>query len=61
MKQVAGTAFLVTVSETLSNDPILKVWALDRTEKNGAPKCLSTLAINNGKKQFPVCSPHRLI
>ena len=55
MKQVEGTALLVTISEDLSNEPILKVWALDKTEKKtGAPKCLSTLGIHNGRKQFPV-------
>ena len=55
MKQVEGTALLVTISEDLSNDPQLKTWALDKTEKKtGAPKCLSTLGIHNGRKQFPV-------
>ena len=55
MKQVEGTALLVTISEDLSNEPVLKVWALDKTEKKtGAPKCLSTLGIHNGRKQFPV-------
>lgn len=55
MKQVKGTALLVTISEDLSNEPVLKVWALDKIEKKtGAPKCLSTLGIQNGKKQFPV-------
>jgi len=58
IKQVEGTALLVTISEDLSNEPILKVWALDQTEKKtGAPKCLSTLSIHNGRKQFPVSSP----
>ncbi|MCJ1311962.1 hypothetical protein MMC25_005636 [Agyrium rufum] len=54
MKQVKDTAFLVTISEDLSNDPVLKVWALDRLEKNGSPKCLSSLAVSNGRKQFPI-------
>ncbi|KAL9636966.1 MAG: hypothetical protein Q9164_002496 [Protoblastenia rupestris] len=55
MKQVEGTALLVTISEDLSNEPLLKVWALDKTEKKtGAPKCLSTLGIHNGRKQFPI-------
>ena len=55
MKQVEGTALLVTISEDLSNEPLLKTWALDKTEKKtGAPKCLSTLSIQNGRKQFPV-------
>ena len=55
MKQINGTALLVTIAEDLSNEPVLKVWALDKTEKKtGAPKCLSTLGIHNGRKQFPV-------
>jgi vacuolar protein sorting-associated protein 11 len=55
MKQVEGTALLVTISEDLSNDPVLKVWALDKTEKKtGGPRCLSTLSIQNGRRQFPV-------
>lgn len=55
IRQVEGTALLVTISEDLSNEPVLKVWALDQTEKKtGAPKCLSTLGIHNGRKQFPV-------
>ena len=56
MKQVNGTALLVTIAEDLSNEPVLKVWALDKLEKKtGTPKCLSTLSIQNGKRQFPVC------
>ena len=55
MKQVEGTALLVTIAEDLSNEPALKVWALDKVEKkSGAPRCLSTLAIQNGRKPFPV-------
>ncbi|KAI4131009.1 MAG: hypothetical protein LQ347_003148 [Umbilicaria vellea] len=55
MKQVDGTALLVTIAEDLSNDPDLKVWALDKTEKKtGAPQCLSTLAVHNSRKQFPI-------
>ena len=55
MKQVDGTALLVTISEDLLNEPVLKVWALDKTEKKtGYPQCLSTLGIHNGRKQFPV-------
>ena len=55
MKQVEGTALLVTISEDLSNEPVLKVWALDKTEKKtGIPRCQSTLTIQNGRKQFPV-------
>jgi len=55
MKQLDGTALLITIAEDLSHEPILKVWALDKTEKKtGAPKCLSTLNIQNGRKPFPV-------
>ena len=55
MKQVQGTALLVTVAEDLSSEPILKVWALDKLEKKtGVPKCQSTLTIHNGHKQFPI-------
>ncbi|KAI9843512.1 MAG: hypothetical protein M1837_006266 [Sclerophora amabilis] len=55
MKQIEGTSLLVTVSEDLSSEPVLKVWALDKTEKKtGAPRCQSTLSIHNGRKQFPI-------
>jgi hypothetical protein len=34
---------------------VLKVWALDKpVKKTGIPTCLSTVAVNNGKKPFPV-------
>ncbi|KAF2003206.1 vacuolar protein sorting-associated protein 11 [Amniculicola lignicola CBS 123094] len=55
MKQVQGTALLVTIAEDLSNEPVLKVWALDKLEKKtGIPRCQSTLAIHNGRNQFPI-------
>lgn len=55
MKQINGTALLVTIAEDLSNEPRLKVWALDNIDKKtGAPKCLSTIDISNNKKQFPI-------
>ncbi|KAF2747312.1 vacuolar protein sorting-associated protein 11 [Sporormia fimetaria CBS 119925] len=55
MKQIQGTALLVTIAEDLSNEPVLKVWALDKLEKKtGKPRCLSTLSIHNGRKQFPI-------
>ena len=55
MKQIDGTALLVTIAEELSSEPQLKVWALDKPEKKtGFPKCLSTQAISNNKKQFPI-------
>ncbi|KAI5864066.1 vacuolar protein sorting-associated protein 11 [Durotheca rogersii] len=55
MRQVEGTSLLVTISEDLSNEPVLKVWALDKpVKKTGLPTCLSTLSIYNGRKQFPI-------
>ena len=57
MKQVNGTALLVTIAEDLLNDPVLKVWALDKLDKKGAG-LLSTLGIQNGRKQFPVCTSY---
>jgi vacuolar protein sorting-associated protein 11 len=55
MKQVQGTSLLVTIAEDLPNEPILKVWALDKLEKKtGVPRCQSTLSIHNGRKPFPV-------
>ncbi|KAL8841184.1 MAG: hypothetical protein Q9170_001038 [Blastenia crenularia] len=55
MKQIDGTSLLVTISEDLSNEPMLKVWALDKSDKKtGGPKCLSSLSIQNGRKQFPI-------
>ncbi|KAI9056012.1 hypothetical protein LZ554_000944 [Drepanopeziza brunnea f. sp. 'monogermtubi'] len=55
MKQVEGTALLVTISEDISNEPVLKVWALDKpVKKTGLPTCQSTLSIQNGRKPFPI-------
>ncbi|TGO52457.1 hypothetical protein BCON_0141g00300 [Botryotinia convoluta] len=55
MKQVEGTSLLVTIAEDLSNEPILKVWALDKpVKKTGLPTCQSSLIIQNGRKQFPI-------
>ena len=55
MQQIDGTSLLVTIGEDLSSEAVLKVWALDQTEKKtGAPKCLSTVNIFNGRKKFPV-------
>ncbi|KAI1328080.1 vacuolar protein sorting protein-like protein [Xylariaceae sp. FL0255] len=55
MRQVEGTSLLITVSEDLSSEPVLKVWALDKpVKKTGLPTCLSTITINNGRKQFPI-------
>ncbi|KAH7346380.1 vacuolar protein sorting protein-like protein [Rhexocercosporidium sp. MPI-PUGE-AT-0058] len=55
MKQVEGTSLLVTISEDISNEPVLKVWALDKpVKKTGLPTCQSTLSIQNGRKPFPI-------
>ena len=55
MKQIEGTALLVTIAENLPNEPQLKVWALDKIEKKtGMPKCLSTISVQNGRRPFPV-------
>ena len=55
MKQIEGTSFLVTIAEDLSNEPVLKVWALDKSErKTNQPRCLSSLNVQNGRQKFPV-------
>lgn len=60
LKQIEGTSLLVTIAEDLLNEPVLKVWALDKPEKKtGAPTCLSTVSVQNGRRQFPVRSDSR--
>lgn len=55
MKQVEGTSLLVTVAETLTSEPTLKVWALNKPDKKtGVPQCQSVLTIQNGRKQYPI-------
>ncbi|CAI7676120.1 unnamed protein product [Penicillium pancosmium] len=54
MKQINGTSLLVTVAEDLSNEPVLKVWALDTELKDGTPRCLSTVLVQNARRQFPI-------
>ena len=55
MRQIEGTSLLVTIAEDLPNEPVLKVWALDKIEKKtGAPRCLSTVSVQNGRRPFPV-------
>ena len=55
LKQVEGTSLLVTIMEDLSSEPVLKVWALDKLDKKtGAPRCQSSLTVNNGRKKYPV-------
>ncbi|CAD6502529.1 BgTH12-05120, partial [Blumeria graminis f. sp. triticale] len=46
---------LITASEDIPNEPILKVWALYKpVKKTDAPTCLSTLSLRNGRKPFPI-------
>lgn len=54
MKQINGTSLLVTVAEELTNEPALKVWALDTEKKDGGPRCLSSVSVQNARRQFPV-------
>ncbi|RMJ20880.1 vacuolar protein sorting protein [Aspergillus sp. HF37] len=55
IKQIDGTSLLLTISEDLSNEPILKAWALDKPEKKtGAPSCLSTVSVQNARRRFPI-------
>jgi hypothetical protein len=49
---------LIEVQEDMSSEPVLKVWALDKlVKKTNMPTCLSTVSINNNRRQFPVRSP----
>ncbi|KAL2799861.1 hypothetical protein BJX66DRAFT_230630 [Aspergillus keveii] len=55
IRQLEGTSLLVTIAEDLLNEPVLKVWALDKPErKTGAPRCLSTTSVQNARRTFPV-------
>ncbi|KAK5132316.1 hypothetical protein LTR08_009224 [Meristemomyces frigidus] len=55
IKQVPDTSYLITLSEDLSNEPQLKVWSLDQSEKkSGNPRCLSSVNVQNQRKTFPV-------
>ncbi|KAJ5184224.1 hypothetical protein N7492_001840 [Penicillium capsulatum] len=54
MKQINGTSLLVTVAEDLSSEPVLKVWALDTETKSGSPRCLSSVSVQNARRQFPI-------
>ncbi|KKK24724.1 vacuolar protein [Aspergillus rambellii] len=55
IKQLEKTSLLVTIAEDLLNEPVLKVWALDKPEKKtGAPRCLSTTSVQNARRLFPV-------
>ena len=55
IQQVPGTPYLLTLSEDLSNEPELRVWNLDLSEKKtGNPKCLCSITVQNGRKNDPV-------
>jgi vacuolar protein sorting-associated protein 11 len=55
IQQIKATPYLATISEDLSSEPLLRVWALDKSEKKtGGPKCLCTVPIQNNRKLFPV-------
>ncbi|OOF99202.1 hypothetical protein ASPCADRAFT_204866 [Aspergillus carbonarius ITEM 5010] len=55
IRQIGGTSLLVTIAEDLPNEPVVKVWALDKPEKKtGAPRCLSTTSVQNARRMFPV-------
>lgn len=55
VKQVSGTSHLISIAETLSHEPQLKVWALEQQEKKANhPRCLCTLTVKNALKTFPV-------
>ncbi|KAM0233513.1 hypothetical protein ACHAPO_007212 [Fusarium lateritium] len=57
MRQVERTSLLLTVAEDMSSEPVLKVWALDKlVKKTNTPTCLSTVMINNNRRQFPKIS-----
>lgn len=46
---------LVTLGEDLSNEPVLKVWALDKLDKKTSmPTCISSVVIQTGRRQFPI-------
>jgi tetratricopeptide (TPR) repeat protein len=53
--QLVDTPYLLTLAETLEHEPELKVWTLDQNEKKtGQPRCLCTLVVQNGRRNFPV-------
>ncbi|KAK4494695.1 hypothetical protein PRZ48_014051 [Zasmidium cellare] len=55
VQQVPDTAYLLTLAETLSQEPELKVWTLDLNDKKtGNPRCLCSLTVQNGRKNHPV-------
>ncbi|KXT12252.1 hypothetical protein AC579_819 [Pseudocercospora musae] len=54
IEQVQDSAYLLTLAETMQHEPELKVWTLDQNDKKtGNPRCLCTLTVQNGRKNFP--------
>lgn len=52
---IPHSAIVITLAEDLPNEPVMRVWALDKQEKKtGQPRCLCTVSIQNGRKPFPV-------
>ena len=57
LKRIPETPFLVSISEDLPNEPTLRVWDIEKTEKrSNDPKCLCTVKVQNGRRPFPVCN-----
>jgi tetratricopeptide (TPR) repeat protein len=55
IRHISDTSYLVTFAEDLIHEAELKVWNLDQNEKKtGDPKCLCSLAVQNGRKNSPV-------
>lgn len=55
LKPIPDTPYLVTICEDLPNEPSLRVWDLEKTEKRtSGPKCLCTIKVQNGRRPFPV-------
>ncbi|EME41059.1 hypothetical protein DOTSEDRAFT_74557 [Dothistroma septosporum NZE10] len=55
IEKIHDTPYLLTLAETLSSEPELKVWTKEQNDKNtGNPKCLCHLTVQNGRKNFPV-------
>ncbi|GAB7362235.1 hypothetical protein MBLNU230_g2260t1 [Neophaeotheca triangularis] len=53
--QIPESSYLISLAEDLSHEPELKVWDLkSQDRKSGHPKCLCTITVQNGRKQFPV-------
>lgn len=57
IKYLESLSLLVTVAEDMSSDPVLKVWSMGKLDqKTDVPRCLSTISLQNNKRQFPPIS-----